>query len=379
MKNIKKIIAIALLAIFTVACTNEEDYQNDNRVNNKSLMGEEYIGFTPRENAQYEENNYSDNEIISIISNFSELINNDNIINQTYDINKAVFAMETFFNAAIVDKQDKFEITSYDAQNFYFTVDRNSKGEINADALRSKYILFLKSTLTQMGNKFLQFSDMYVKEISSSSVAFGLDMPHFSSNFYDTEEKMIRLRTQRLRNVNEQYPVNQYLTLSTTSDWNYYHQDQVDEQARINCKIDIDYRFILNIQPYYYSFPTNITPNFTWTLNWPIFLYANGTTGCWDWNYNSIINYNNKASAVNGVITRLDEYFYQPWSPSGTCIDVFPAFHEYVVTDQSSACYKKRYVYGFMPQITMANFASIIVHDFMTTSATLNRDILLGL
>lgn len=37
------------------------------------------------------------------------------------------------------------------------------------------------------------------------------------------------------------------------------------------------------------------------------------------------------------------------------------AFHEYVVTDLSSACYKKRYVYGFMPQITMANFASIIV------------------
>ena len=96
MKNIKKIIFIALLAISAVACTNEEDYQNDNLIKNKSLMGEEYIGFTPREHAQYEDNNYSDNEIISIISNFSELVNNEKISEQTYDINKVVFAMETF-------------------------------------------------------------------------------------------------------------------------------------------------------------------------------------------------------------------------------------------------------------------------------------------
>ncbi|MFA6824483.1 MAG: hypothetical protein WCR38_02610 [Bacteroidales bacterium] len=361
MKNIKKIIFIALIAIFAVACTNEEDYQNDNLIKNKSLMGEEYIGFTPREHAQYEDNNYSDNEIISIISNFSELVNNEKISEQTYDINKVVFAMETFFNAAIVDKQDKFDKTSYDAQNFYFTIDRNNEGEINADSLRSKYIFFLRTILEKMGNKFLQFADVYVKDISSSSVTFGLDIPHFNSNFYDTEEKMIRLRTQRVRNINEQYPVNHILS-GNTSDWNNYYQDQIDEQMRIHSKIDIYNTFILNIQLDSFNFPGNINPGGTWTLIWPIFLYANGSTGCWDWSYNSIINYNGRANIVNGIITRLHYY-----SPNTIFLDAFPAYHEYIVVDESSDCYKKRYVYGFIKKIKRGNISSITIHDFMAT------------
>ena len=372
MKKIVGIIFIAICGLFMFSCTNESEIENTTKYNNKSTENES-DEFTPRTYHQYEENNYTDDEIISIMTDFCDLINNNEVTTSEYDIKRATFAMETFFNAAIVNKQDKFDTTSYDKKTFDFSMNFDVNGEINANDLRDKYIPFLNNILLSMGDKFLQLSDIYVKNITSTSITFGLEIPPLSSKFYGSYSALHELRSQRVRNINEQYPVNQILS-GNTSDWNSYTQDQVDEQMRIHSKIDIYNTFILNNQPYYYSFSNYLPSN--WTLIWPIFLYANGATGCWDFTYNSIINYNGRASIVNGIITRLNNYFqsHTPDQSCPTCIDVFPTFHQYIVTDTSSDCYKKRYVYGYIKQINMGKLSSITINNFLV-NVTFNRDL----
>ncbi|MPL81456.1 hypothetical protein SDC9_27376 [bioreactor metagenome] len=355
MKNIKNILAIVLLVIFAVACTNEEDYQNDNRIKNKSLMGEESPNeYIPKGIHQYEQNDYSEDQIISIMSNFTELINYNKISEQTYDINKAVFAMETFFNIAIVDKQKDFERTNYDSQKFNCIIELNQNGEIESTVLRNKYISFLNAVMSSMGSKFLQYSNIYVKEVTSSNITIILETPPFvdNGNFIPRRDKVVRNKSELYTD-----PINDI------DDWNNYFTGSVDEVVRLHSKKIVDNICFLNIHSFFTPFPPSNILGYFASTQW----INDGTPM-------SLITGLSLSTTVNTCIIHANDYTvginqaYPPYVPR-TIIDVIPLCE--IRWDVNKRYMKLLYInelkYAFVPTVRLRN----ILYDM----AVVNRDV----
>ncbi|MDD2488185.1 MAG: hypothetical protein PHE13_06585 [Bacteroidales bacterium] len=182
MKKLINIILIAIILLFAASCTDENDLKNNyssNPFNYKSLND------SHKKFYEYEINNYKEEEMIQIIERFDSLINYGKTPLSNYNINQAVFAMEMFFNYAIVDKQENFDTSiNYEQKIFQFTVDLNEDNTINPIQLRTKYRDFLNNILSSMGNKYIQFSDFYVEEKTNSSIKFGLYIPQYNRKTY---------------------------------------------------------------------------------------------------------------------------------------------------------------------------------------------------
>lgn len=171
MKNIKNILAIAILVIFAVACTDENDLQNNatSHINLKTTS-------VNRPYASYEDINFTDTQVQSMLNTFNNAINDDKIKMPNLDIKTALFDMETHFNYGVVAKLPYDEnAETYETQTFLFTVSVEND-YINGDTLKNAYQTFVNSIISQMQGMNLDLSDMYVKEISSTSVTFGLDI-----------------------------------------------------------------------------------------------------------------------------------------------------------------------------------------------------------
>lgn len=172
MKNIKKIIFIALLTIFAVACTNEEEMTSSSstkNVNNKSLT-EDF-----RKYPQYEVIEYSDEVLQEKLDAFNNAINGEGVM-PSFDVKMALWVMETHFNYGIVVKLPRIlDAIEYDSMNFTFTVPIINN-QISGPYIKSAYITFINNIMTSMNGKNLALSDMYVENITSTSVTFGLDM-----------------------------------------------------------------------------------------------------------------------------------------------------------------------------------------------------------
>lgn len=113
---------------------------------------------------------------------FTEAIN-EGIEMQVLNINKALLLMETFFNYAIVDKQYTYDTSiSYENTVFTFTVDLGEEDMIeNPNQLRQNFQAFIEDVRAEMGNKYMQFSDLYVLEKDCNSITFALEMPSFEN------------------------------------------------------------------------------------------------------------------------------------------------------------------------------------------------------
>lgn len=170
MKKITNILAIAILVIFAVACTDENDLENS-KTNHVNLKTTSVI----RPYASYEDVNFTDDEVQSMLDDFNSAINDDKIM-PDLDIKTALFDMETHFNYGVVAKLPYDEnAKTYETQTFLFTVPIESD-YIDGNTLKNAYQTFVNSIISQMQGMNLDLSDMYVKEISSTSVTFGLDM-----------------------------------------------------------------------------------------------------------------------------------------------------------------------------------------------------------
>lgn len=339
------------------SCTDESEIENTTKYNNKSTENE-YEEFIPRTYHQYEENNYTDDSMISIISNFSELINNNKINIETYDINTAVFSMETFFNAAIVDKQTEFETTSYNIQKFSCTIDLDENGKIDAEVLRNKYISFLNTVISSMGNKFLQFSDVYVDNITSNSVTIVLETPPFvdNGNFIPRRDKIVRT-------INEQYTT----PINDVDDWNNYYAD-VDEVVRSYSKKIIDNICFLNIHSFFAPFPPNSTVGAFAYTPW----FDDGETM-------SLITGIGLRDEVNMCIVHANAYTnninqaYPPYSNAPrTNIDVIPLCE--IRWNQNKQYMKLIYI----NELKYAFVATVRLRDFLHEAVMFNRDVFEG-
>ncbi|MDD3171819.1 MAG: hypothetical protein PHO86_05810 [Bacilli bacterium] len=169
MKKINNIIAIAIIAIFAVACTDENDY-GTNQINQKTLVQDGGIY------SSYEDKIFTDDQLSALLSEFNNALNDKDVIMPDYDISTALTNMEFHFNYGIVVKMPfNKNAEPYDKLTFSFNVPIENN-IIKGTALKNAYISFVNGIVRQMEGKNLEISDLYVKDVSSTLVTFELEM-----------------------------------------------------------------------------------------------------------------------------------------------------------------------------------------------------------
>ena len=188
MKRIKYILSIAILVVFAIGCTNEDDFDSKNsKTNDKSLPKSDYSPLSPY--PEYEQINITDQQAMNLLVDFNMAMNNE-VEMPDMEVNEALLAMEMYFNYAIVDKQvDYKENEPYEGQEFEFTV--NLDGTIVGTTLKAQYRAFLIEIKDAMANKFLRFSDMFVSAKTSSSITFKIIIHPYLDGMHDLNAAMI--------------------------------------------------------------------------------------------------------------------------------------------------------------------------------------------
>lgn len=147
---------------------------------------------TRRLYSEYENNEYSREDIIQIIQNFDSIMQKNSTISVEYDINKAVFAMETYFNYAVVENQLEFDSSiSYENLLFNFSVNLDSLGRINSEVLREEFSGFINQIMVEIGNRYIQFSDLFVSEITENTITFSLFIPRYTPISFVPRKKFL--------------------------------------------------------------------------------------------------------------------------------------------------------------------------------------------
>ena len=173
MKNINKIIAIAVLTVFAVGCTNEDDLDSSGAKFNKKNTTQ---GGNERPYPEYEIVNYSSNETHSMLEKFNKQVNDESSTLVDMPIEEALYIMETYLNYGVFDKANSVgKYANKELRTFTFTV-ATQEGKVIGSELKDKYLDFTVNILNTMRGVILPLSDMYVKDISSTSVTFGLDI-----------------------------------------------------------------------------------------------------------------------------------------------------------------------------------------------------------
>lgn len=286
MKNIKKIICIALLAIFAVACTNEEDF-NANSSGTTFNKKNAIQGDNNRPYPEYEKKDYSDSETKAMLENFDEVVNDTSATIQDMSIEKALYIMETYINYGVIDKANSVgKESNNENRTFIFTVPV-SGGKIVGSQLKNKFQDFAVNLLTTMRGKVLPLSDMYVKEVSATSVTFGLDImpvpphpdlenfPHFFPEFYGVGENI-----SIPANIDSpwgQWYVNQQTNLEpwtngdSVIEYNVYRYSQKPINLRYNFRTQTYFTYYTSLKYDYYS-PVQgavYMRKYNWTNNYP--------------------------------------------------------------------------------------------------------------
>ncbi len=175
MKNIKKILTVTLLVIFAVACTNEDDFNSNSSgatFNKKNAIQ----GDNKRPYPEYEMKDYSDAETKAMLEDFDKVVNDPSSTISDMPIEKALYIMEAYVNYGVIDKANSVATEpNTEDRTFTFTVPVNN-GNVVGGELKGKFQDFAVNLLRTMRGKALSLSDMYVKEINSTSVTFGLDI-----------------------------------------------------------------------------------------------------------------------------------------------------------------------------------------------------------
>jgi hypothetical protein len=178
MKNINKLLAILLLVIFIVACTNEEEFTDSKniKVNNKNLDKSDFSPISPF--PEYEQIDITGEQAKVLLINFNKAMNNQMSM-PNMEIKQALLAMEMYFNYAIVDKNKNYDITaSYQEQSFEFTVNVDDN-TISGEELKTNFRQFLIGIKDAMSNKFMKFSDLFVSSKTGSIITFKIIIPPY--------------------------------------------------------------------------------------------------------------------------------------------------------------------------------------------------------
>ncbi|MDD2489617.1 MAG: hypothetical protein PHD62_09145, partial [Bacteroidales bacterium] len=170
MKRIYKLSIVIVFAVIIASCTDEKDFIDNKPSKANKNLEEELIR---RPYYQYEQYDISPEELYDDLVEFADAINGAREM-PTLNINQALLLMETFFNYAIVDKQEIYDTSiSYENTVFTFTVDLGEEDMIeNPNQLRQNFQAFIEDVRAEMGNKYMQFSDLYVLEKDYNFITF---------------------------------------------------------------------------------------------------------------------------------------------------------------------------------------------------------------
>lgn len=173
------IVVVALLSIgFFSACTNEDDF-NSNSSSTTFNKKNAIQGDENRPYPEYEMKDFSDSETKSMLEEFNEIVNDPSSTISDMSIEKALYIMEAYINYGVIDKANSVaKESNTEDRTFTFTVPVNN-GKIVGRELKDIFQDFAVNLLTTMRGKAIPLSDMYVKDISSTSVTFGLDITPF--------------------------------------------------------------------------------------------------------------------------------------------------------------------------------------------------------
>ncbi len=333
MKNIKKIICIALLAIFAVACTDENI---ENSAIEKKSTQIEYLKEDSRDHTY--EIDYSAEDALTIMTDFNNLMKGNNISLNEYTIEKAVFAMEFYYNYAIVDKQNEYDDSDYEERTFKFTIELNENGNIDLLSLKDKYTLFLNDILSYVNNSYLRYSDLYVLEKNDINITFALDVyPHH--NFP---------RNLIIKSNSDQVIVSS----SDVSDWIAVGNGGIDEKVRALSKKEI--------YGYYFF---NINTTFPWLSSYYTFMKIYGFVSN-PYNYNDFIFNNNRLRDLL-VYPTIQKVNYYGTFGNRQSIDVWPkVFIGNKVGDNGLEAYMS--LYKHQNAILMSFNTYPPLHDFVT-------------
>ncbi|MDD4684974.1 MAG: hypothetical protein PHD45_07070 [Bacteroidales bacterium] len=176
MNRIKTIIAIAVLTVFAVGCTNEDDLDSSGaKFNKKNTTSSS----NDRKYPQYEEINYSSGELNTMLKDFDFIVNDESSTLSDMSIEKALYLMEAYVNYGVIDKANSVaKEPNKENRTFTFIVPIEDE-KVNGIELKDIFKEFAVNLLTTMKGKAIPLSDMYVKEISATSVTFGLDIIPF--------------------------------------------------------------------------------------------------------------------------------------------------------------------------------------------------------
>lgn len=215
MKKINNIIAIAIIAIFAVACTDENDY-GSNQINKKTLVQDGGIY------SSYEDKIFTDDQLSALLSKFNNALNDKDVIMPNYDISTALINMEFHFNYGVVVKMPfNKDAIPYDKLNFSFSVPIENN-IINGTALKNAYISFVNGIVNQMEGKNLEISDLYVKDVSSTSVTFELEMEPLRAPYGADDATMPAFR--RIKDLNSvSIPANVTSRWDNLPSWSLYN------------------------------------------------------------------------------------------------------------------------------------------------------------
>ena len=228
MKRIFKLSIVIVFAVIIASCTDEKDFIDNKPSKNNKNMEE---GMQEREYKQYEQIDYGD-DLVEMLNNFDAILNQETYNRETYSISEALVTMETYFNYAIVDKQTEYdENISYEKQSISFTAPLLNEDTINLLSLRDIYLDFISNVLTSMGDKYLQFSDIYVSEIDESYITFTLEMAPFNPNIGFTHP-----RAKIVRPIEEDI----HLPQGAFSEWKDLTQGMIDVNLRGYVRLDVD-------------------------------------------------------------------------------------------------------------------------------------------
>lgn len=101
----------------------------------------------------------------------------------SFEAKMALLVMETHFNYGIALKMPIItDAIEYDNMKFTFTVPINDS-IIEGPDIKDAYNSFVDNVITSMQGRNYELSDMYVEEISSNSITFGLDMGPSTKHF----------------------------------------------------------------------------------------------------------------------------------------------------------------------------------------------------
>jgi hypothetical protein len=216
-KIFNSVLAIALMAAasFTfVACADEDEGSKVSNLqsNLSKTIGSDAYSFEHRYPG-YEDIEFTTNEVNSKLEYFNVVMNSTSLPLENMELREALFIMEAYLNYGVIDKVNAQGTEANDSLKTFRMTLALDNGTLLGSELKEAYFEFVVDFLTAMRGKIMPLADMYVEEISSSSVTFAVDVRELKASSLNFKFPQFYSLSQ-CGNIN--------IPSNVTSDWTYW-------------------------------------------------------------------------------------------------------------------------------------------------------------